>query len=162
VVAAHRALAPGLGVFLAEVGTTPRGMIGIDYVTVARLEERSGDAGRLWRQAYSNLASTFKVEAAEFDGQPLFILRRAEGMAASAIALPDFSDSAAEWTGSRRLMLGIPDPDTLLLCAAGSPVVRHLREATLGSPYAGAVNLTPCLLLLDHRRLSLEARRPEQ
>jgi hypothetical protein len=159
---AHRTLAPGLGVFLAEVGTTPRGTIGIDYVMAARLEERSGDAGRLWQQAYSNLASTLEVQAAELEGQPLFFLRRAEGMAASAIALPDFSESAAEWTGGQRLMVGIPDPDTLLLCAAGSPVVRHLREATLGSPYVGAVNLTPCLLLLDHGRLSLEARRPEQ
>jgi hypothetical protein len=159
---AHRALTPGLGVFLAEVGTTPRGTIGIDYVMAAKLEARSSDAGRLWQQAYANLASSLKVDAAELDGQPLFILNREEGMAASAIALPDFSDSAAEWTGNHRLMVGIPDPDTLLLCAADSPVVRHIREATLGSQYAGAVNLTPCLLLLDHGRLSLEARRPEQ
>jgi hypothetical protein len=110
----------------------------------------------------SNLASSLQVDAADLDGQLLFILNREQGMAASAIALPHFSDRAAEWTGSQRLMVGIPDPDTLLLCAAGSPVVWHIQAATLGSQYVGAVNLTPCLLLLDHGRLSLEARRPEQ
>jgi hypothetical protein len=156
---AHRTIAPGLGVFLAEVGTTPRGTIGIDYVMAAKLNEPSSDAGRLWQQAFSNLASSLQVDAADLDGQLLFIFNREQGMAASAIALPDFSDRAAEWTGSQRLMVGIPDPDTLLLCAAGSPVVGHIQEATLGSQYVGAVNLTPCLLLLDHGRLSLEARR---
>lgn len=78
-------------------------------------------------------------------------------MARRPLRCPDFLDSAAEWTGSQRLMVGIPDPDTLLLCAAGSPVVRRVQEATLGSQYAGAVDLTPCLLFLDHGRLSLEA-----
>jgi hypothetical protein len=133
----HRTLAPGLGVFLAEVGITPRGTIGIDCVMAAKLNEQSSDAGRLWQQAHANLASSLKVEAAELDGQPLFVLNREEGMAASAVALPDFSDSAAEWTGRQRLMVGIPDPDTVLLCAAGSPVVRHIQGATLGSQYAG-------------------------
>ena len=57
---AHRTLTPGLGVFLAAVGTTPRGTIGIDYVMAAKLDERSHDAGRLWQQAYANLASSLK------------------------------------------------------------------------------------------------------
>lgn len=91
---AHRTLTPELGVFLGEVGTTPRGTIGIDYVMVAKLQEPIGDAGRLWQQAYANLAGSLEVEVAELDDQPLFILKREEGMAASAIALPDFSDRA--------------------------------------------------------------------
>jgi hypothetical protein len=66
----------------------------------------------------------------------------------------------ADAAGGQRLLAGIPDPDTLLLCAADSPVAREIQRTTLGSRYTGAVNLTPCLLLVDHGMLSVTAKRP--
>lgn len=152
-------VAPGLAVFLAQVGMTPRGTLGIDYVMAKAAQEQAIDVKALWAKAFSNLKDGLKVNAARHNGQTYFILTRQGNLAASAIGLPDFPAQATGWLGSARLLAAIPNPDTLMVCEAGSPVTGHLRGAVLKSTYTGAINLTPCVLRIEDGRISVLARR---
>jgi hypothetical protein len=80
-------------------------------------------------------------------------------MASAAIGLPNFVENAAKWVQSAQIIVAIPDPDTVMLCARDSHPVGYIRETALKSNYTGAINLTPCVLLLDNGRWSMLAKR---
>ncbi|MEO1444100.1 MAG: hypothetical protein AAFV33_27140 [Chloroflexota bacterium] len=82
-----RSLTPDLVLCLAQVGITPRGTIGIDYV----MEKDAPDADTLWTQAYTTVMTGLAVNAAEDDGHPLLVINREQGLGAAAVALPDFA-----------------------------------------------------------------------
>jgi hypothetical protein len=155
----HRRLIPELGIFLASVGPTPRGTIGIDYLMSAKARSENMNLNALWNEAFSNLKMGLNVSAAGRNNERYFIVKRQGNIASSALALPDFFEQAMQWVGNREIQIAVPDPDTLLLCAARSPVARDLKNAALQSQYVGAVHLTPCVLLLENGKLSLQAKR---
>lgn len=154
----HVSLTPELGLFLAYVGTTERGATGIEYVTHTMIKERRLQVTTLWDEARSSLIHGLQVRGIQEEGQHFVALDRAGGFAASAVGLPDFVEQARTWVGDQRLIVGLPNLDTLLVCAATSPMAHRIEQIVLQSDYQGAVNLTPCVLLYDGR-LSLHARR---
>jgi hypothetical protein len=152
-------LAPNLSIFLADVGLTPHGTIGIDYLLYSKLSEQALTEQALWNEAFANLTQGLVVHKVTEKNQNFFILEREGGFAASAIGLIDFSERASSWVGSPRVLIGIPNPDTLLICAADSSSLEHIRTNILKSDYHGSVNLTPCLVLLEGRKVKLLEKR---
>jgi hypothetical protein len=146
----HRRLADDLAVFLAWVAPTARGTRGIDYLLTRTVREKQVDEAELFELAYDELKGGLEVSAAAGDdGRTFFALRRPGGFAASAVGLPDFYDQASDWTGAKRVFVGIPDPDTLLVAAYASPVTQSLLASVDASEYAGAVDLRPASYLLN-------------
>lgn len=85
-----------------------------------------------------NLAAGLQADACGEDhAQLVFTLSSRSGLAASAIALPDFYRKFREWVGADALLLGVPDPSTLLVCDAGAEKPKRvLTEAVRESDYA--------------------------
>ena len=158
-IVASRPLIPGLALFLANVGPTSRGTLGIEYVMLGKLEQEQIDPEELWKHSFDNLMKGLSVNVAKDGEQSFFILKRQGGMASGAIGLADFRENVVGWIGSNRAIIGIPDPDTLIICAANSPLLSRIQQQILNSKYSGPVNLTPALLLLDNDRLSLDRKR---
>jgi hypothetical protein len=152
----HRPLASKMALCLAYVKTTPEGRIGIDYVMAAKLK---GTPDALWNEAFSALTRGLQVSVAKHQDDQFFMVNRGEGFAASALGLPDFFSNATSWVKSSRITIAILDPNTLCLCASDRPITHHLEEMVLNSPYQGAINLTPCLLLFDGKTLSIQMKR---
>jgi hypothetical protein len=161
---AHIPLTPNIGIFLANVGFTERGTIGIDYVMKKTVQEQRIDLKAMWGQAFSNLARELKVNVAESkNGQRYFILQREQGLAAAAIGLPDFSKQAETWLNTKQLLTSIPDPNTLIICAANAPIAQEVKQLALQSDYVGSViNLTPSVLYIDDGEISVLARKPNR
>jgi hypothetical protein len=151
-------LTPEYSLFLANVGWTPRGTIGIDYLMTQKVREGGLDQHGLWKEAFANLASGLNVNVIKHKGHPLFIVSRPDGLAAAAVGLPNFADKAEGWVKSRHVMIGIPDPGTVMVCAAESPVMSHVRDTIKGAQYSGTVDLTPCLMRIDNKKPSVQMR----
>jgi hypothetical protein len=146
----HRRVADEIAVFLAWVAPTRRGTRGIDYLLTRTVREKQVEEAELFDLANDELKEGLQVDAtAREDGGTYFALRRPGGFAASAIGLPDFCDQASEWTGTKRVFVGIPNPDTLLVAAYTSPVVQSLLRWVDTSCYAGAIDLEPASYLLN-------------
>jgi hypothetical protein len=155
----HTKLIPELSLFLAKIGTTQRGTVGIDYVMSKQAKDENVDIPDLWQRAFSNLAKGLQVKAVKSNGHQFFMLTREDGLAAAAIGLPNFFDQATNWIESKQIVVAIPDPNNLIVCAANSPVVAEIQQKTLASEYVGAVALTPCVLLIDNGKISLKTKR---
>ncbi|MEL6271627.1 MAG: hypothetical protein AAFU54_22475 [Chloroflexota bacterium] len=150
-----RSLTPDLVLCLAQVGITPRGTIGIDYV----MEKDAPDADTLWTQAYTTVMTGLAVNAAEDDGHPLLVINREQGLGAAAVALPDFAQRMEGMLNTPRLYVAIPEPNTLLAVAADSPIAEKIQQMALNSDYSGAVALTPCVLLYENGQPAVMGRR---
>jgi len=157
-VIAHSPLTPELGLFLAHVGTTAAGGRGIEYLTTVMVKEQKLKVKKLWEQAFTTLKHGLSIHAVEEDGRRCFVLEREGDFAAAAIGLPDFAEHAAGWAGERQLIVGLPNPDTLIVAAANSPMARRVEEIAFASDYQGAVNLTPCVLLVQGKKITLQAK----
>jgi len=151
-------LIPEVALFLAHVGLTSRGTIGIDYVMLNKVASDGLDVGLLWEHAFTNLAKGLSIQAAEQRGARYFVVEHATGVAAAAVGLPGFLENAEAWAGSKQLTIGILNPSMLMVCASASRAVQYVRDMALKSPYNAAVNLTPCVLQLNEGKLSLLAR----
>jgi hypothetical protein len=145
-----------LGLFLAHVSHTKQGNIDIQYVMNKAVQEENLDVQSLWQQAFSNLAQSLEVNAAQGErGQPYFVVQREQGLVAGALGLPNFHEQAEKWVGSPKVMVSIPDPNTLIVCDANSSVVQQVQKFALNSSFkGGAINFTPSVLLIENGKLS--------
>jgi hypothetical protein len=157
----HREIVPGLlSVALATVATTPDGRIGMQHVTYAGLGDGSFEDA--WAEAASTLVQGLRVDVRTDPGRPdkgqLLVLQREGSFASSAVGLPDFQRQMAGVLGDDRLIVAMPDPDTVLVARADSGWVEDLRQAVLGSPCPPS-ELVPCLLAFELTVLRILAER---
>ena len=156
----HRAVGTDLAVFLAHVGPTPRGTIGIDYVMQKNVGPSAESVNGLFEAAWRNLGTALQIDVREAEGGQVLSVTHPSGMASGALSLPDFYEQACSWVGREEVFAAFPDPDTLFLTAPGSPAVGRLRQAVEQSQYWGAVALTPACCLLSRSGLRRVAVRP--
>jgi hypothetical protein len=153
------AITPELAVYLANVGVTPRGTLGIDYVMQKAVTEQGADLQALWEQAFKNVMKGLAVNGAEDNGHPLLVINREQGLAAAAVGLPDFTGRIAGMLNAPQFYVAIPDPNTLLAVDANSPIAEKIQQVALSSEYNAALAFTPCVLLVDGEVITLHKRR---
>jgi hypothetical protein len=146
----HQPVVPGrLFVALATVATTPHGSIGMNHLTHAGLEGRS--FGDLLAAAAANLAARLSIDGHADPERPdrgqLLVIRRDGPFGASALVLPDLHSRMSGMVGQDHLLVGVPDPDTLLVTAVNSGWAGEVEHAVLSSPCPPA-ELVPTLLSL--------------
>jgi hypothetical protein len=133
----HHALVPErLFVALATVAPTPQGTIGMNHVGHSGLEGRPFDD--LMGEASNNLAHSLRIEGRSDPDHPekgqLIVVQRTGPCAASALALPDFHGRISALIGQDQLTVGVPEPDTVVVTAAGSGWEEDVEQAVLRSP----------------------------
>lgn len=157
----HRELVAGL-LFagLATVAMTPNGRLGMNHVTEAGLGDGSFDDA--YAEAARNLVDGLRVEAHNDRSRPekgtLMVMRRELSFASSAVALPDFHRQMAAALDDDRLVVGLPDPDTVLVAAAGSPWAYDVEQMVLESPGLDS-ELVPCVLVFEPDGIRMVAER---
>jgi hypothetical protein len=133
----HRELVPGrIFVTVATVARTPHGKIGMNHVTKGGLKERS--FGDLMESAMQQLSTGLRVEVRNNEARPelgrMLSVCRDGPFAASAVALPNFHQFMSDALGTDRLIVGLPEPETLLVVAEASAEASDLlRRAVLGT-----------------------------
>lgn len=151
----HRPIGAGLGVYLAQVGPTPRGTIGIDYVLQHRTDWSHLSVDAAFETAWRNLSTGLRISAMKNKGATFFAVEHSSGLAAAALGLPGFHEQASQWVGSPEVFIAIPDPSTLLAAAPGGVAESQLREAIHRAPVNGAVDLDPGCYILSVNGLRL-------
>jgi hypothetical protein len=157
----HLDVVPGrLYVALATVAMTPTGTIGMSHVTHVGLGHQPFE--EMFGKATANLATGLNVDGHRDPGRPdkgdLLVLRREGPLASSAVALPDFHRQMSGALGHEQLVVGLPDPDTVLVAGAGSAWADEVRHAVLTSPCPSS-ELVPCVLGADAAGVRLLAER---
>lgn len=145
-----------LGLFLANVTFKADGGLGLSYVLS---KESPPSPAALWDQAFTHLAYTLSATARQYKGETFLLVQREGGLAASAIGLPNFGRQAANWVRCPKIVIGIPNPNYLYVCAANSKAVAVIRELTLASDYMGAIALTPQVILMEGAKIIPQYRR---
>ncbi|GAA2597350.1 hypothetical protein GCM10010399_29990 [Dactylosporangium fulvum] len=142
---------PGrLVVALAMVAMTERGTIGMSHVM-----ERDGFGDRL-AESFGNLTRGLRVDALD---NGMLALRREGMFVSSAVALPDFPQRMMQLLETDRIVVAIPDPDNLLVAAAGSPPAAAFGRIVRESPVQPS-ELVPTLLEADRSGLRVVDERP--
>jgi hypothetical protein len=158
----HREVVPGhLFVGLATVGMTPSGTFGMNHLTHAALGQQPFDEA--FRGAAAALARGLHVDShkdtrlrARGD---LLVMRREGALASSAIAMPDFHRNMGGTLGHDKLIVGLPDPDTVLVARMDAGWTDDIQQIVLSS--AGPLGeLVPCVLSYDAAGVRLLAERP--
>jgi hypothetical protein len=144
----HRPLGAGVGVYLAQVGPTPRGTIGINYVLQHQTDWKSTSVHEAFETAWRNFKADLKISGIKNDGATFFSVEHPSGVAAAALGLPGFRDEASQWVGSSELFIAVLNPSTLLVAAPGGLAEKQLRATTHQYTETGAVDLDPgCYIL---------------
>ncbi|GLI00812.1 hypothetical protein [Phytohabitans aurantiacus] len=157
----HVDVVPGqLCYSLATVGPTSRGTIGMSHVTESGLSGRPFND--LVAEAFGALAGGLQVNCYNDDANPervtLLRLDREGSFASSAVAMPDFHERMSELLGEDDLLVGLPEPDTLVVTGARSSWADDVRRMVLESP-CPATELIPTLLRLNRSGMTVEAQR---
>ena len=158
----HHAIVPGrLFVALATVAPTPHGTVGMNHLGHAGLEGRA--FGDLMGEAADNLTNGLRVEGrsdpARADKGQLVVIQRSGPFASSALALPDFHARVAGLVGQEELLVGVPEPDTLVVTAENSGWAPEVEQAVLRSPCPPG-EMIPTLLSLTSTGARIVAERP--
>jgi hypothetical protein len=130
-------LVPGrLFVTLATVARTPHGKIGMNHVTKGGLKGRS--FADLMEAAMKQLSTGLRVEVRNDRERPelgqMLSVCRDGPFAASAVALPNFHQFMSDALGTDRLVVGLPEPDSLVVVAEASAAASDLlRRSVLGT-----------------------------
>ncbi|GAA5199837.1 hypothetical protein GCM10023322_76350 [Rugosimonospora acidiphila] len=144
---------------LATVGQTPNGNIGMNHLTnEGHRQAGSPPLPELFGQAADGLRRGLRIDSHAAEQGQLLTMRRAGGMAASAVALPDFHQRMSQLLGDERIVVALPGPDELAVAGAGSGWPETLRQMVLSSPYP-TNELAPSLLLIDRSGIQLLAER---
>ncbi|MFB9185764.1 hypothetical protein ACFFX1_47225 [Dactylosporangium sucinum] len=139
----HEVVPGGLVVALATVAATERGTIGVSHFM-----DRSTFGERLG-EAFGNLTRGLRVDALD---NGVLSLRREGYFVSSAVALPDFPQRMTQLLETDRIVVAIPDPDHLLVAAAGSGPAAEFGRIVRESPFEGT-ELAPMLLEGGHQSL---------
>lgn len=159
--AAHHPLVSGkVYALLAFTGPTPRGTVGLHWVTEHIYEEELGGPpfADLLAIAGQNLAEDLRVDGYQTDDGDVLAFKRDGWMAASALVLPDFYDRMSSALSAERLIVGIPSPDDLLVADADRGAADEVRTMTMETDYDQGF-LGPTLLLVDRSGMQLVAER---
>ncbi|PPK65181.1 hypothetical protein V5P93_003618 [Actinokineospora auranticolor] len=152
----HLQLVPGqLAVTLGRVGMTERGTVGVHYLTAKEHEDMGAPPlADLLAQAGDNLKRGLRMEVHESDRGDLLSMTRATWLASSAIALDDFHARLSRQLGTDRIVVGMPNPDQLLIAAAESGWLDAIREEVMKSEHANGQFL-PAVLLVDSQGMQV-------
>lgn len=158
----HQEVVPGrLYVTVATVAPTPHGTIGMVHLTADGLGDRSFED--VLAEGGRNLTRGLRVDGYtdpdQPDRGPLLVLRREGTHASSAVILPDFHPQMSAALGDERLLIGLPDPETVLVTRQGSGWADDLQQAVLTSP-CPAGELVPTVLAAEPSGLRVVAERP--
>lgn len=155
-------LVPGrLFVTVATIARTPNGKIGMHHVTKGGLKGRSF-AG-LMEAAMEQLNTGLRAEVRNDPARPelgdLAWVRRDGPFAASAVALPNFHEFMSNALGTDRLVVGLPEPDTLIAVPEASAAATDLlRRSVLGTQCPPSP-LVPTLLSVTRSGYTVLAER---
>jgi hypothetical protein len=157
----HFELVPGrLYVAVATVALTPSGSIGMNHLATGGLDGRSFDD--VFRTACDSLARGLSIDGRTDEQRPdkgqFLTLRRAASFASSAVALPGFAERMLSILGGERLIVGLPEPDSLLVARADSPWASDVRAAVASSTCPSS-ELVPCVLEMDTSGARMVAER---
>jgi hypothetical protein len=155
-------LVPGqMFVTVATIARTPQGKIGMHHVTKGGLKGRSF-AG-LMEAAMQQLSTGLGVEVRNDPARPelgnLAWVRRDGPFAASAVALPDFHEFISNVLGTDRLVVGLPEPDTLMAVAEASAAASDLLRHSVLSTRCPPGPLVPTVLSLTRSGYTVLAER---
>lgn len=158
----HHAIVPDrLFVALATVAPTPHGTTGMNHLGQGGLEGRG--FGDLMGQAANNLANGLRIEGRSDPARPdkgqLVVIQRSGPFASSALALPDFHARMARLVGQDHLTVGVPEPDTVVITAAGSGWEADVEQAVLRSPCPPG-EMVPTVLSVTSDGVRILAERP--
>jgi hypothetical protein len=132
---------------VAKVAAAAQGRIGMSHLTFAALDGRSFDD--VLATAESALVEGLRVDGHGDSGKGrLLVIRRDGPFASSAVALPDFHRQMAAALGDAKVLVGLPDPETVLVTRMDSGWVDQLRHAVLASPCPSG-ELVPSILAFD-------------
>ena len=153
----HWPLIPGrLFVALARVAPTPRGTIGMSHLT-HDAHQRLGSPAIADLMAQASAALTRGLQC-DRRSSGLIALHREGSLAASALALPDFYQQMSGLLNDKRLVVGLPCPDQLVVAGANSGRTQEIRQMVLESPYPDT-ELVPSVLVVDRVGFHLIAER---
>ena len=151
----HRPIGPKWAAFLAHVGLTECGTLGIEYVMTRSLEQSPRSSDELIHAALKNLSSGLKIEGGDADGVRVLRLFHPHGIVAGAIGLPDFHAKACSWMEQPSVFVAFTSPDTLFVTSPDTPIAEKLRDSVVNSDYWGSVALTPACLIMDSTGMRL-------
>lgn len=125
-----------LFVTVATTARTPQGKIGMHHVTKGGLKGRS--FADLLEAALLQLNTGLRAEVRNDPARPqlgnLAWVRRDGPFAASAVALPNFHEFMSNALSTDRLVVGLPEPDTLIAAPEASAAATDLlRRSVLGT-----------------------------
>jgi hypothetical protein len=136
-------------VALAMVSLTPRGTLGMQWVTPHHYQQLGEPPfGELLELAAGNLSQGLRVNGHQTPDGDVLTLERPGYLAGSAVALPDFYQRMSEILQAERLIVGVPCPDDLVLADADSANAEGVRQMTMETDYREGF-LGPTVLLMD-------------
>lgn len=155
----HREIVPGkLYVAVADVVMTRDGRIGMNHIALGGMEGATLDD--LIEESFAWLVRGLRVEGMEEPGRAgeMAVMQRQGPFASSAIALPNFYSQMTSLLKGDRLLVGLPDPDTVVATLAGSGWADEVQKLVLESGNASG-EFTPCVLAFEPGSVRLVAER---
>jgi hypothetical protein len=155
----YRTLIEGkLHVALATVAMAQDGRIGMNHIALGGLEDRAFD--EVLEEAFGELTRGLKVEGLADPARSgeMAMMQRQGPFASSAIALPNFHEQLSSMLGNDHLLVGLPDPDTVLVTPTNSGWVDELQRLVLNSPDT-AREFVPSVLAFEPNGLRFVAER---
>jgi hypothetical protein len=132
----------------------------MNHVTEAGLG--GGSFEDAYAEAARNLVGGLRVDAHNDHTRPekgtLMVMRRELSFASSAVALPDFHQQMGAALDDDRLVVGLPDPDTVLVASAGSEWAYDVEQMVMQSPCPDS-ELVPCILAFEPGGVRMLAER---
>jgi hypothetical protein len=155
-------LVPGrMFVTVATVARTPHGKIGMHHVTKGGLKGRS--FADLMEAAMQQLNTTLRAEVRNDPARPelgdIAWIRRDGPFAASAVAIPNFHEFMSNALGTDRLVVGLPEPDTLMAVPEASAAATDLLRRSVLSTQCPPSTLVPTVLSVTRSGYSVLAER---
>jgi hypothetical protein len=136
-------------VALAMVSMTPRGTLGMQWVTPHHYQQLGEPPfGELLELAAGNLSQGLRVSGHRTPNGDILTLERPGYLAGSAVALPNFYQHMSEVLQAERLIVGVPCPDDLVVADADSANAEGVRQMTMETAYRDGF-LGPTVLLMD-------------
>ena len=109
-----------------------------------------------WDTAIENAGRGLRISATKTAAGTVFSAERAEGMATSILADPEFLKQAARWVGTGKFHLGVPDLDHLLIWDPASADAAAIERKVLSHRHADAVNFDSVVLCVDHGAVTVK------
>jgi hypothetical protein len=154
----HWKLSDDLGLFASRLYVYSDGSAGTEYVMKNQLEGLGLTEDDMMQQCIN------EFEPGEFEGLEnkrgeVFYTLSGIPFCSAVAGLPESYEKFTEWVGSEDIIVGFPNPDSILITDQGSGFESHIMEKVQQSDYMGAVALTPSVFLWNSSGLKMLYRK---